>query len=208
MLRSSVPGQWLGRFLVAAAVTVLSSALHATSYADEPISGGYSMDPTHTSVVFKVDHLGFSTYIGRFDTAAGTLSFDEKDPAKSSVSVTIDASSVNTNSEALEEKLRGADMFDAEAHPEITFVSTSIETTGEATGKITGNLTIAGMTKPVTLDVTFNNGAPHPFPPNKFVLGFSATAALKRSEWELNSWLPAVGDDVALEIEAEFVKDD
>ncbi len=166
------------------------------------------MDPTHTSVVFKVDHLGFSTYIGRFDTAAGTLSFDEKDPAKSSVSVTIDASSVNTNSEALEEKLRGADMFDAEAHPEITFVGTSIETTGEATGKITGNLTIAGMTKPVTLDVTFNNGAPHPFPPNKFVLGFSATAALKRSEWELNSWLPAVGDDVALEIEAEFVKDD
>ena len=208
MVKFSVLRQMLGRLSLLAALNIIMTAPLVSVQADEHLSGGYTMDPTHTSVVFKVDHLGFSTYLGRFDTSSGTLTFDENDPTKSVVNVTIDAASVNTNSDALEEKLRGADMFKADVHPEISFVSTSIEKTSDNTGQVTGDLTIAGMTKPVTLEVTFNNGAPHPFPPNKFILGFSATAALKRSEWELNSWLPAVGDDVALEIEAEFVRND
>lgn len=194
---------WIG----AVALVVSAPLLTAPAQADGHMTGTYGMDPTHTSVVFKLDHLGFSTYIGRFDTVGGTLTFDENDPTKSTLSVTIDTASINTNSEELEEKLRAEDMFNAEAHPQITFVSTGIEKTDDTTGKITGDLSVAGVTKPVTLDVTFNGGAPHPFS-QKMTLGFSATAAMKRSEFGLDNWLPAVGDDVALVIETEFQKQD
>ncbi len=197
---------WKTPLLITAALAAVT--VYSPSFAMDHLSGKYAMDPTHTSVIFKVDHLGFSTYIGRFDTISGTLDFDEKDPTKSAVNVAIESASINTNSDKLEEELRGAEMFNSEVHPQVTFVSIEIEKTGETTGKITGDLTIAGTTKPVVLDTTFNNGAPHPFPPNKLVLGFSATAAIKRSEFGLNSWLPAIGDDVSLIIETEFQKAD
>ena len=193
-------------FWVTTALLILSApVMVATALADGHQTGSYAMDSSHTSVVFKVNHLGFSTYIGRFDTVTGDLNFDEKDPAKSGVNVTIESASINTNRRELEEKLRGEEMFNSEAHPQITFVSTGIEKTSDTTGKITGDLSVAGMTKPVVLDVTFNGGAPHPFN-KKMTLGFSATANLKRSEFGLDSWLPAIGDDVALVIETEFQK--
>ncbi len=207
MLKDFVSIRMLSMLSQRAAVLafLIAPVLGTHALADGHQTGTYGMDPTHTSVVFKVDHLGFSTYIGRFDTVSGTLTFDENDPVKSAVNVAIESASINTNSRILEEELRGAEMFNSEVHPQITFVSTGIEKTDDTTGKITGDLTIAGMTKPVTLDVTFNGGAPHPFT-KKMTLGFSATASLKRSEFGLDSWLPAIGDDVALIIETEFQK--
>lgn len=195
--------QWLpiAAFVIAMPLLVQSVA------ADDHQSGAYGMDASHTSVIFKVNHLGFSTYIGRFDTVTGTLNFDEGNPTESELIVAIDTASINTNSEKLEEELRGAEMFNADAHPQISFVSTSIEKTGDTTGTISGDLSVAGVTKPVTLDVTFNGGAPHPFS-KKYTLGFSATAALKRSEFGLDNWLPAIGDEVSLVIETEFQKQD
>lgn len=168
-------------------------------------SGSYKLDNSHANVVFKVSHLGYSGYIGRFNKISGTLEFDAAAPEKSGVSVTIDVASVDTNNAKLEEELRGADYFNANRWPNITFTSTSIQKTGEHTGTITGDLTFMGVTKPVTLAANFNGAGKNPFS-NVPMIGFSATTSFKRSDFGMTKLVPAVSDEVSLIIEAEFQK--
>lgn len=163
----------------------------------------YSFDPAHTQVLFKVGHLGFSNSHGRFDKFDGFFTFDAATPEASQVEVTIDARSVDMMGSAKwSEHVRSERFLNAEKFPEMTFKSTKVEKTGERTGKVTGDLTMLGVTKPVTLDVIFNNSGTHPHSGNH-IAGFSATGMLKRSEWGMMGSLPAVGDDVSLIIEVE-----
>ncbi len=187
--------------LIAAA---LSTALLMPSAA---FAASYTIDQTHAHAAFKVSHLGFSHTIGQFKEISGTLQFDEADPAASSVSVTINTASVDSANEARDEHLRKADFLNVEAFPTMTFASTAIEVTGEKTGKLTGDLTLLGVTKPVTLDVTFNQAGPHPFDPSKIVAGFSATGEINRSEFGMAYASPAIGETVELTIEIEARKD-
>ena len=187
--------------LIAAA---LSTALLAPTVA---FAASYTIDQTHAHAAFKVSHLGFSHTIGQFKEISGTLQFDEADPAASSVSVTINTASVDSANEARDEHLRKADFLNVEAFPTMTFASTAIEVTGEKTGKLTGDLTLLGVTKPVTLDVTFNQAGPHPFDPSKIVAGFSATGEINRSEFGMAYASPAIGETVELTIEIEARKD-
>ncbi len=122
---------------------------------------------------------------------------------RSKVSITIDTGSVDTRNAKLNGELTADNMFNTAKFPQATFVSTGITRTGENTGRITGDLTIAGVTRPITLDATFNGSGTHPASGEK-VAGFNATAMIKRSDFGLKQWLPIVGDDVALLIEAEF----
>ncbi|MCF8470323.1 MAG: YceI family protein [Parvibaculum sp.] len=192
--------------LLLAGCTALKVVTHEVD--DDPVkapAGTYRIDPHHTSVHFNVDHLGFSRFVARFDKVGGTLEAVPTAPERSSLSVTIDAASIDTNVAELDEMLKGPDMFDAAAHPEITFMSTGLKRMGPAAGEMTGDLTIAGTIKPVTLDVTFNGAAPDPLTGDD-TLGFSATGAFERSQWGLSSWWPAVGNEVEVHIEAEFIK--
>jgi polyisoprenoid-binding protein YceI len=168
-------------------------------------AGKYKLDGSHANVIFLVSHGGYASYVGRFNTLEGDLKLNVKDPTKSTVSVTIDAKSVDTPVEALDEHLRKADFFDVEKYPEIKFKSTKIERIDDKTGKVTGNLTLLGVTKPVTLDVTFNGGGLFA-PMNAYKTGFSARASIKRSEFGMNKFLGFLGDEVSLIIEAEFMQ--
>jgi polyisoprenoid-binding protein YceI len=181
----------------AAAYSAPSTAL------DKVASGTYEIDPTHTSVQFGISHLGFSTYQGRFNTVAGTLTFDAKAPEKSALSVTVNVDSVDTNNAKLESELKGAQWFDTTKFPTATFTSTHIEKLTETVGKVTGNLTLHGITKPVTLEVTFNGGGMNSFM-NVAELGFSAHGSIKRSDFGINQYIPMVGDEVALSVETEM----
>ncbi|MEM8785869.1 MAG: YceI family protein [Pseudomonadota bacterium] len=176
-----------------------------TTTPSELRAGDYRLDPEHVSILFKIDHLGFSTYVGRFEAASGQLDFKPEDPAASAVSVTVDATSLSVPSAELEEKLKGPALFDLADFPVIRFESTGAKVTGEARGTVEGLLTIKTVERPITLDVTFNGGARNPITLVP-TLGFSATAQLDRDAFGLTEWLPLVGNQVTLEIEAEFIR--
>jgi polyisoprenoid-binding protein YceI len=171
-------------------------------------SGHYSAVGGHTQVVFDIMHMGISPFYGSFGKVTGTLQFDAKEPAKSSVTVDVDADSLYTPSSRLNDDLKSADVFDVAAFPTATFTSTAIKKTGANTGDITGNLTLHGVTKPVTLHATFF-GAKQSMSGAGYRLGFGATGRLKRSDFGLTAmrWAPMVADDIDLMIEAEFVQD-
>jgi len=169
-------------------------------------SGTYALDKGHANILFGISHLGLSTYFGRFNDFDATLDFDKDNPEASSITVTIQAGSVDVNHDVLTPKL-AEQAFKAGEFPTITFTSTEVTKTSDTKGTITGDLTMLGQTKPVTLDVTFNGGAESPFS-KKRTLGFGAVGSLKRSEWGITNWAPAVGDTVTFQIQVEFVKHD
>ena len=183
---------------LAGAMALGAAVLAAPAQAAEE----YVFDEGHTFILFDVSHLGFSRTHGQFRTFEGTFMLDREEPANSSVTMVIDAASLDTRHEARDAHLRNADFFNVEAYPEITFVSTDVELTGEATALVTGDLTMLGVTRPVTLDVTLNQLGEHPMNGNT-VAGFTATTTLNRSDFGMTSYVPAVGDDVAILIQAE-----
>ncbi len=170
-------------------------------------SGNYKLDPSHTNVIFKISHLGYSQYIGRFNDIQGTLNFDSNNIANSDLTVSIDPDSVDVNHRKLEGELKGAKYFNTETFPDITFIATSIKPTGPTTGIITGDLNFHGVTRPVQLQAKFNGGGKFPFTGTP-VLGFSATTTIKRSDFGVTESIPLVGDEVALEIQTEFHYED
>ncbi len=168
-------------------------------------SGAYELENTHGYITFSYDHLGFSTPHVGFNSFDVALNADSEDPSKSTVSVTIDASSIDSRVEEFDKHLIGSDYFDTANHPEITFASTGMVATGENTFDVTGDLTIKGVTKPVTLNATINKAANHPMR-GVPTIGLSATGTLSRSEWGLGKYVPAVGDEVTLNITVELIK--
>lgn len=165
----------------------------------------YKLDPTHTSVIFIVNHLGFSNFQGRFGGTSGELTLDRENPAASSAIITIDLSKVDTGVEGLDNHMKTADFLNVEQNPTATFKSTSIEMTGDKTATITGDLTFLGQTKPLVLDVTLTGEGDHPMT-GDHVLGFGATGTVTRSEYGMNYLVPAVSDEVELQISTEFLQ--
>lgn len=167
--------------------------------------GAYVLDPTHTSVNWSLSHSGLSFYTARFDEISGALDFNPDTPTASTLDVRINPKSVSTGDPEWDETL-GTDgkYFDGDTHREIRFVSTSSIKRTDTTGTVTGDLTLRGVTKPVTLDVTYN-GAGKSFGNPGATLGFSAVGTIKRSDWGM-SYLTnfGIGDEVTLRIEAEF----
>lgn len=187
------------------AMTFAMPAWSATTDLKDIPSGVYALDPNHASITFRVLHLGFSRYTGRFDKFDATLDFDSANPENSKLDVIINPNSVNTNNAKLEEELKAEPYFNTVKFPAMTFVATKIERTGDTTGTITGDFTMLGVTRSVTLDATFIGGGEHPMM-KKPTLGFSATGSLKRSAFGLEKLIPMVGDDVTFDVQAEFNK--
>lgn len=182
-----------------AAVAALSFGT-ATPVLAEPVA--YDTDPGHTDILFFVSHFGYSNSFGSFEDFDIDLTFDQQNPEKSSLSVTVRPASVQTTVPKLDDHLRTPDFFNVEAHPEVTFVATDIAVTGDNTGTVTGDLTMLGVTKPIKLDVTFNKAAAHPINKRPAV-GFSAVGTVKRTDFGMTTYAPAIGDEVKLIIEYE-----
>jgi polyisoprenoid-binding protein YceI len=175
-------------------------------------AGAYTLDNSHTSLVFRVDHLSFSKYTGRFTKLDAKLQFDPANPGKSSLNVDIDPRSIDADGApaGFMATLAGKDWLDADRFPKITYRSTKVEKVGADGLRITGDFTLHGVTKPVVLNAKYNGGyASHPFEPRARI-GFSATGKLKRSDFGIAYGIPApgstmgVGDDVEIIIETEF----
>jgi polyisoprenoid-binding protein YceI len=163
------------------------------------------MDVRHTQILFAIPHLGITDYYGRFDKVTGNLSFNSGAPEKSSVSVTIDMTSIDVPSHELVGELMGAGVFNTASFPTAAFKSTSVTRTGPDTGTITGDLTLHGVTKPVTLNATFGGITVDPFS-GADDIGFHATTTLKRTDFGITGmvWEGLVADEVKLTIEAMF----
>lgn len=180
--------------------------------ADVP-AGKYTVEKYHATLLFRVDHLGFSHYTGQFTKFDAELTFDPKDIGASTVKATVDPKSltlVNPPTGFVAELL-GAQFLDAKQFPEMTFNSTKVEALSATKARVTGDFTLHGVTKPVTLEATFNGGYPglEKFDPHARV-GFSARGTLNRSEFGIGYGVPAPGtkmgvsDAVEIIIEAEF----
>ena len=144
---------------VAAAAIILAAGVSGQA---AQAAESYGFDKGHTEIRFTWNHVGLSNQSGEFMDYDGVVAFDPENLANSSVDVTIKAASLDTGVEALDEHLRGPDFFNTAEHPEISFKSTSVRQTAAGRGQVTGDLTINGVTKPVTLDVTLNFQGEHP----------------------------------------------
>lgn len=188
----------------------LKTALLAAALASAPIGLGaaraqpitFDIDPVHSGIVFFINHLGFSNVIGVAREFSGEFTFDKDAPEASKLQAKVKVSSISTNNAQRDGDIQGADWFNATEFPEITFVGTKFTKSGDKQGSITGDLTIAGVTKPVTLGVTFNGQGKNPWD-GSLEAGFSATTKLKRSDFGMTANLPMIGDEVTLRIEAE-----
>lgn len=167
----------------------------------------YEFDKLHTQILFFADHIGYSKSHGVFRDFDGQFVFDTAQPEKSSVNVTIKTASLDMGDEKWDTHLKGADFFNIEKFPDMTFKSTSITVTGENTADITGDLTLLGVSKPVVLHVKHNKSGLHPMT-NQHMAGFSATAMIDRADWGMAYGSPMMGTDVELRIEVEGTRSD
>lgn len=165
-------------------------------------SGTYTIDPAHTMVLAQWNHMTFSNPTANFANVTGTIVYDAANPEASSVQVTIPLSGITSFTPAFDEHLSGADFFDVAKFPEATFASTAVKANGINALQVTGDLTIKGISKPVTLDVSLNGAGENPMS-KKQSIGFDATAAVRRSDWGLDYAAPAVSDAVQLRITTE-----
>jgi polyisoprenoid-binding protein YceI len=184
------------------AAALLSAAAFSASAAET-----YVIDSRHTFPSFEISHFGLSTFRGRFDKTEGSIVLDRA--AKSvKVDVTIDVASISTGVEKLDEHLKAPDFFDAARFPSITFKSTQATFKGDVLTAVTGDLSMHGVTRPVTLKVNSFTCKEHPLKKIP-ACGADAEATIKRSDWGISTYAPAIGDDVRLliEVEAHLKKD-
>ena len=198
--------------MIIAAAVPLGFAVHAQMPTEPPgkrdvklVSGGsYAVDPGHTQVSFRYNHMGFSNNMGLIVASGGSLMLDPKAPEKAQITVTFPIAGLRSGITKLDEHLMKADFFDAAKFPTATFQSTAVKVNGE-TAQIAGKLTIKGITKDVMLNARFV-GAGMNAMEKKETIGFDADGQIKRSDFGLGYGVPVVGDDITLQITAAFEK--
>lgn len=167
----------------------------------------YTIDPVHSEVSFKIRHLLAKTS-GRFTKFSGTIKVDPADMSKSSVEVTIDAASINTDNEKRDAHLRTPDFFDVAKYPTITFKSTSVKEVAKGKLEVTGNFTMHGVTKQITIPIT-NAGTQPGMQPGTVVAGFvDGSLTLNRYDFGIKTYPGALGEEVAISLNVEAHKAD
>lgn len=184
----------------------LAAILLSTTLALPAVAAdSYTADPAHTYPNFEVGHLGFSTSRGVFEKTTGKITLDTAAKA-GTVDITIDTASLHTGWAKRDEHLKSEEFFNVAKFPTMTYKSSRLEFDGDKLTGVEGELTLLGVTKPVSLAVTdFKCGA-HPIN-KKAMCGANASATIKRSDFGLSAYIPAIPDDVKLEIQIEATKD-
>ena len=165
----------------------------------------FTVDPSHTSVIFGISHLGLSYTYGRFNKVGGTYALDRQNPANSVFNFAVAADSVDTNDEQRDAHLKGADFFNVRQFPQITFDSKSVVyQDGDRIFKVTGILSLHGVKKEETLDFKLLGEGDGPF--GNYRSGFLCEARILRSKYGMTNMLDNIGDEVALTISFEGIR--
>lgn len=164
----------------------------------------YKVDPVHSSVIYKIRHMGVTNHYGRFTGIDGTISLDEAAPESGSINMEIKADSLDTGNPKRDEHVKGPDFLNVKQFPTITFKSTSMKKTGDKTLDVTGDLTFHGVTKPVTAKLDLIGKGKNPR--GGEIAGGEATFAIKRSDYGMNFMMQGLGDEVGLIIGIEAAK--
>jgi polyisoprenoid-binding protein YceI len=182
----------------------------APTAAIDDLTGDYEFDVAHTRIGFVARHAMVTSVRGAFTDFEGTVHLDAADPARSSAKLTLKVASIDTGNEQRDGHLKSADFFDAETYPEITFAGTAVERVDDDEFRLTGDLTVKGVTKPVTVELTFNGSAKDPF--GNLRAGFEGKTTVNRKDWGL-TWNAAletggflVSDKIKLEFDVSAVK--
>ena len=199
-----------GKLGVAARRIVTSAAFSACAVAAYADMARYDLDPAHTAIYFKVDHIGYAKTLGVFTEVTGRFMYDTETQELRDVEVAIQSASVNTFNDARDGHVRNRDFLDVTTYPEITFVANGGTPVDDRSGTVTGELTILGKTLPVTLNVTLNKVAEYPFGHQREVLGLSMDTSILRSEFGMGYGVEngLVGDEVMINIETEAIRSD
>jgi len=169
-------------------------------------AGQFTLDPDHATLLWKINHLGFSTYIGRFNEMDASLNFDPQNVGNSTLEVIINTASLDVNHAEFAEELRGDNWFDTENFPQAVYRTTSLLEENGNSFVFAGDLTLLGVTAPVNLNVNFNGGGRN-FLTRSNTMGFSASASFLRSDFGLSRFTSfGVGDEIELEIHVEFME--
>ena len=168
------------------------------------LTGDYTLDPTHTRIGFVARHAMVTKVRGAFTDVEGSGHLDGRDPSRSTVRVTIQAASIDTRNAQRDEHLRSNDFLAMETYPEITFVSTAVRQTGQDSFEVTGDLTIRGVTRAVTIPLTFEGAATDPF--GNLRVGLEGGVAINRKDFgvEWNAALETGGVLVSEKVDLEF----
>jgi polyisoprenoid-binding protein YceI len=192
----------------ACALAILGIALvavrpaHAQNSGSGPTKAGgveYTLNHDRSTFQFSIGHFVVSSTQGRFLSVDGKLQFDPNAPDHGIVSIHVSPSSISTDNAARDEHLRSADFFDVARYPSTMFDSTTLSMLSDRVGKVTGTLLLHGISKPITIDVTYLT-----LDPNADRQHFSAIAKLKRSAFGMTNYLSVIGDEVTLNIDVEF----
>jgi polyisoprenoid-binding protein YceI len=187
------------RYILAAGMLAASLAVPSAHAADV-----YDIDPTHTFPTFEINHLGLSTFRGRFDRTEGSIELDLAN-RKGSADITVHVDSVSTGVAKLDEHLRADDFFNAAEHPTMRFRGTQFHFENDTLRRVEGELTLLGVTRPLTLTLTHFACKPHPMTQVQ-ACGADLEGSIKRSDFGMDTYVPAVGDEVRLKIEVEAFK--
>ena len=188
--------------VAAAALLIGAHVQAAESGLGSAKPGSYKVESYHTQVGFSISHFGFTNYSGLFSGATGSLQLDPAKLGTSKLDISIPVDSVTTTVSLLTDELKGDKWFDTAKFPKAAFVSTQVVPTAEG-ATVTGNLTLHGVTKPVVLHVRFIGAGVNPID-KAYTVGFEATGTIKRSDFGVTTYLPAVGDEVQLSIAGAF----
>ena len=178
---------------------------HVTADLTALKAGDWKLDPAHAALLFRIDHLGYSDLIGRFETFDVSLTGDASDPSAARAEAVIDMTSLDMANDDFAAELMGPKFFDAEAYPQAVFRTLKVRPGEDGNAEVDGELTLHGVTKPVTLHVHFN-GTAYDRIRGADVAGFSATATIDRSDFGVSAFSGIVTDEVRIEIQAEFEK--
>jgi polyisoprenoid-binding protein YceI len=200
-------------FAAAVAAALIPASIPATLHA-QPVptqlgpegipAGTYVIDTKETLVRYATNHMGFTEFWGTFPGATGTMTLDPKALENTKVDVTIPVAGLETTNRELNGALFSDQFFDADKFPRMHFVSTSVRRTGPRTAKMTGDLTMHGVTKPVTLNVTFNGGGANPFKKKVLTAGFNGEGVVKRSDFGMGKYTPLVSDETKIFLSAAW----
>jgi polyisoprenoid-binding protein YceI len=178
----------------------LALALTTGAASAEP----WTVDPSHASITFTVNHFGFSDVVGQFRSFAAEVDFNPEDIAATKATFTIDAASFDSNFGPRDEHVKSPDFLNVAAHPSITFVTTAVAPTGETTADVTGDLTLLGVTQPVTFKAVLNQRGPSPLNPEVEVAGLTITGEVDRTAFGMETYAPAIAAVIPVTINLEM----
>ncbi|UCD81683.1 MAG: YceI family protein [Desulfobacterales bacterium] len=164
----------------------------------------YQLDPAHTSVMFRVKHLGVAYVYGRFNGPRGFFTFDESSPSQSAIEVQVNVKDVDTAVEKRDHHLKSPDFFDAEEYPIVTFKSTAIKKLSQEAYEVSGNITLLGKTRPITVKAVDTGSGKDPW--GNFRRGFETSFSINRSDFGMNFMLDGVSDEVVITVSVEGIR--